>query len=111
MRFGFERSRVGRLAALRDGSPYVFVVGCPRSGTTVLQRMLDCHPQLAVANDTEFIAAAIKGIRPRRDLPLTAEIVERIREFRTPGGRGFQRLGLPEGALESAATGTRTYSE
>ena len=89
----------------------MFVVGCPRSGTTVLQRMLDCHPQLAVANDTEFIAAAIKGIRPRLDLPLTAEILERIREFRTPAGRGFHRLGLPRGALESAATRARTYSE
>ena len=96
---------------MRGSNPYVFVVGCPRSGTTLLQRMLDSHPQLAVANDTEFIAAAIEGIRARRDLPLTAEIVERIREFRTPGGRGFHRLGLPEGALESAATGTRTYSE
>src|ERR671931_1031811 len=96
---------------MRGTNPYVFVVGCPRSGTTLLQRMLDSHPQLAVANDTEFIAAAIEGIRPRRDLPLTAEIVERIREFRTPGGRGFDRLGLPDGALEAAAAGARTYPE
>jgi hypothetical protein len=96
---------------VRTGNPYLFVVGCPRSGTTLLQRMLDSHPQLAVANDTEFIAAAIDGLRPRPDLPLTAEIVDRLREFRTPGGRGFQRLGLPEGALESAASGARTYPE
>jgi sulfotransferase family protein len=93
------------------GNPYVFVVGCPRSGTTLLQRMLDSHPQLAVANEPEFIAAAINGMRPRRDLLVTAEIVERIRKVRTRGGRGFQRLGLPAGALESAAAATRTYPE
>ena len=43
-------------------SPYVFVIGCPRSGTTLLQRMLDSHPQLAVANDTHFIPRAIKHL-------------------------------------------------
>jgi hypothetical protein len=29
-------------------NPFVFIVGCPRSGTTLLQRMLDAHPQIAV---------------------------------------------------------------
>ena len=36
-------------------NPLAFVGGCPRSGTTLLQRMLDSHPQLACANDTHFI--------------------------------------------------------
>ena len=30
-------------------NPYVFIVGCPRSGTTLLRRIADAHPQLAVA--------------------------------------------------------------
>ena len=92
-------------------NPYVFVVGCPRSGTTLLQRMLDAHPHLAVSNDTHFIPAAIGRMTPHRDLPLTPEIVERVRRFRTRGGMGFHRLGLPEGALESAASEAATYSE
>lgn len=33
----------------------VFIVGCPRSGTTLLQRMLDAHPDVAVAPETFFI--------------------------------------------------------
>jgi Sulfotransferase family len=33
----------------------VFLVGCPRSGTTLLQRMLDAHPLVAVAPETFFI--------------------------------------------------------
>jgi hypothetical protein len=36
--------------------PYAFIVGCPRSDTTLLQRIFDHHPKLAVANDTHFIA-------------------------------------------------------
>src|SRR5262249_46258492 len=76
---------------VRSANPRFFVVGCPRSGTTLLQRMLNSHPQLAVANDTHFIPAAIKGVTPRPDLPVTPEIVERVRRFRTGGGMGFHR--------------------
>ena len=28
----------------RVANPYVFIVGCPRSGTTLLQRMVNAHP-------------------------------------------------------------------
>jgi hypothetical protein len=33
----------------------VFLVGCPRSGTTLLQRLLDAHSLLAVAPETHFV--------------------------------------------------------
>jgi hypothetical protein len=33
----------------------VFIVGAARSGTTLLQRMLDAHPQLAVVNETYWL--------------------------------------------------------
>ncbi|MBN1979702.1 MAG: sulfotransferase [Anaerolineae bacterium] len=33
----------------------IFIVGCGRSGTTLLQRMLDAHPEIAIAPETEFI--------------------------------------------------------
>lgn len=36
-------------------NPYVFIVGCARSGTTLLQRMLDAHPLLAVIDETLWI--------------------------------------------------------
>lgn len=34
---------------------FFFLVGCPRSGTTLLQRLLDAHPDVAVAPETFFV--------------------------------------------------------
>jgi Sulfotransferase family len=86
-------------------NPYVFVVGCPRSGTTLLQRMLDAHPQLAVSNDPHFIPFA-PGVRAGIDPPVTPELIEWLRGYRT-----FARLGLDEHALTEAAAGASTFSE
>jgi Sulfotransferase family len=47
-------------AVLPQGSqnPLGFVVGCPRSGTTLLQRMLDAHPSLTVLPEVPWLATA-----------------------------------------------------
>lgn len=34
---------------------YVFIVGCPRSGTTLLQEMLNMHPDIAIAPELFFL--------------------------------------------------------
>ncbi len=44
--------------------PFAFVVGCGRSGTTVLRTVLDAHPDLAVAHEGRFVAAL--GMRRAR---------------------------------------------
>ncbi len=36
-------------------NPYVFIVGCPRSGTTLLQRMVNAHPQIAITPESHWI--------------------------------------------------------
>ncbi|MGH8773887.1 MAG: sulfotransferase family protein [Jiangellaceae bacterium] len=36
-------------------TPFVFVVGCGRSGTTVLRTVLDSHPELAVSHEGGFV--------------------------------------------------------
>lgn len=86
--------------------PYLFIVGCPRSGTTLLQRMLDHHPQLAVANDTHFIPRAIAGVAQATELPLTLELVEAVR-----GYKRFYRLGLADEAVYEAAAKAQNYQE
>jgi len=50
-------------------NPYLFIVGSPRSGTTLLQRLLDCHPQVAITPETHWIPRWFhdhqgKGITP-----------------------------------------------
>jgi hypothetical protein len=37
-----------------------FIVGCPRSGTTLLRRMLDSHSEIAVTPETHFGANYVK---------------------------------------------------
>jgi Sulfotransferase family len=36
-------------------NPYVFLVGCTRSGTTLLRRVADAHPQLAVLPEQQWL--------------------------------------------------------
>jgi hypothetical protein len=37
--------------------PFVFIVGCARSGTTLLQRMMDAHPLLAIMPEIHWITS------------------------------------------------------
>jgi len=37
-------------------SPPVFIVGCPRSGTTLLRIMLDSHPRISCGPEAHFVA-------------------------------------------------------
>lgn len=87
-------------------NPYVFVVGCPRSGTTLLQRMLDNHPELAVANDSHFIPLAVRDEPVGVDPVLTDELVERVRTYRR-----FYRLRLGDDQVSAAASRSTRYSE
>src|SRR6476659_2912878 len=49
---------------------FPFVVGCSRSGTTLLRAMLDAHPQLAVPPESHFVVAldGARGPKLRRAL-------------------------------------------
>jgi hypothetical protein len=87
-------------------NPYLFVVGVARSGTTLLQRMLDSHPQLAVSNDPAFTHVPLRHLPDGVDPPLTSELVESTLALRT-----FHRLGLEDAIARQAASGARTWSE
>lgn len=107
---------VGSVEAITAGSgsvsgglgknPFLFVVGCQRSGTTMLQRMLDAHPQLAVAYDSLFITRAIKGEALGFDPPMSEAVLELARAHPR-----FSRLKLSEEAVARAAAGASVYSE
>lgn len=83
-------------------NPFVFVVGCPRSGTTLLQRMLDAHPDLAVTNDTHFIPRALRD--EDHAGPLSPALVDRVITYHR-----FARLGVDEQTARRVAAGCSTY--
>ncbi len=87
-------------------NPFLFVVGCQRSGTTMLQRMLDAHPMLAVAYDSLFIPRVIKGEPVGFDPPLTDKVVDLARTHPR-----FGRLELSDEAVDRAAARSGAYSE
>jgi hypothetical protein len=87
-------------------NPYLFIVGCARSGTTLLQRMLDHHPLVAVANEARFMLRITENGAEGGDLPLTQDSVEWVRNHHR-----FAKLGLPDGTLDKAAAVASTYTE
>ena len=60
-------------------NPYVFFVGCPRSGNTLVQRLADAHPELAVMHGTRWIARWYeRRIALTEDGRVTADLLERL---------------------------------
>lgn len=38
-----------------SSNPYLFIVGCPRSGTTLLKRLLDAHSMVSITRESHWI--------------------------------------------------------
>jgi hypothetical protein len=63
-------------------NPFVFIVGCPRSGTTLLGRMLDAHPDVAVIHEGRFVADWFerrRGLTPEG--AITPALVDDLLEY------------------------------
>jgi hypothetical protein len=61
-------------------NPFVFIVGAPRSGTTLLRRLVDAHPDIAITRETHWITKPLEGedaVSP--DAPVTPELLARLR--------------------------------
>ena len=70
-------------------NPRVFVTGCTRSGTTLLQRVLDGHPELAVTNDTHVVPRSVLSGPVDPSLPMSDRLLEEV-----VGYKRFPRLGI-----------------
>ncbi|MSX82188.1 MAG: hypothetical protein F2736_05290, partial [Actinobacteria bacterium] len=42
------------------GQPFTFIIGCPRSGTTLLRAMLGSHSEISVPPESYFILPALR---------------------------------------------------
>ncbi|MCU1429550.1 MAG: sulfotransferase, partial [Actinomycetia bacterium] len=79
---------------------FAFVVGCPRSGTTLLRAMLDSHPELAIPGESYFVVELAPAFRRRwwrrfdRDAFASAVC----------GHERFQQWGLADADVRAALT-------
>ncbi len=78
------------------GGPFLFVVGCERSGTTLLRAMLDSHPDMAVPPESNFIPNVIRASQQGRHFSPPAFVATLL------SNRWFLRWGLTESDLRGA---------
>ncbi|MGH3146282.1 MAG: sulfotransferase family protein [Rubrobacter sp.] len=77
-------------------NPYLFIVGCPRSGTTLLRRLVDAHPLIAIPREQHWLAKWFerrKGVTPEGTV--TPELIDDLLEYEK-----FVRLGIGREDLE-----------
>jgi hypothetical protein len=77
-------------------SPFVFIVGCGRSGTTMLRSMFDSHPDIAIPGESGFIWQ-----RKNRYEGTDGFDAQRFVDYLI-GHRRFRRWGLDRSAVASA---------
>jgi len=78
-------------------NPYLFIVGCPRSGTTLLRRMLDAHPLVAIPREQHWLPKWFerrKGLTPEG--LVTSELVSELL-----GYEKFSRMQIGREELEA----------
>src|SRR4051812_27371323 len=72
----------------------IFVVGCPRSGTTMLQLMLHAHRRIAIPPETRFLMAAYDARSDFGDLEKEANRLALARWIVDRKQTRFADLGL-----------------
>jgi hypothetical protein len=80
-------------------NPFVFLVGCPRSGTTLLRRLVNAHPQIAIVPEIRWLSQRFvlrEGLTP--DGLLTPAFFGMLRDF----GR-FSRVPIDANDLAAFA--------
>lgn len=65
----------------RPRNPFLFIVGCPRSGTTMLKRMINSHSQIAITRETHWVPKHFEKGRGVTDRGfVTDRVVDRLFE-------------------------------
>jgi hypothetical protein len=96
-----SEARVRALARRRrevgGSNPFVFIVGCPRSGTTLVQRIVAAHPDVAICDETFWLPYFFKkriGVTPEG--LVTPELISRLLEYNK-----FYRMRIGRAELEA----------
>lgn len=80
----------------------VFVIGCPRSGTTLLTLMLSSHSRIAIPPETRFLLPVFRRRPSFGDLHVTANRRRLARALVKPKGTKFRHLGVDPEAVKKA---------
>jgi hypothetical protein len=87
----------------------IFVLGCPRSGTTLLQLMLHAHPRIAIPPETRFVMPAYDARSTFGDLRDPANRLALARWIVERKATRFADLGLDgERVIEQIVAGPPT---
>ena len=103
---GTSRDTAGQTRNNLDHNPYVFIVGCSRSGTTLLQRLVDAHPLIAITSQTNWVTRYFEmrtGLTPEG--LVAPEMVPRLIEYHR-----FPALGIDREDLEGLITPSERVS-
>ena len=91
-------------------NPFVFIVGCQRSGTTVLQRVVNAHPRVAVVNQSgwipDFFQAGTGLTAEGFVTPLLVRRLMKQKQFR----KGLRKVGLGREHLKELLAGDEPVS-
>jgi hypothetical protein len=83
-------------------NPFVFIVGCARSGTTLLQRIVNAHTRVAITPETHWIPDYFKARTGlTSDSLVTPTLIPRLLEHDK-----FYKLGIGPGELEGLLQGS-----
>ena len=72
MRTAFPRARMDALAGAGDPTPApIFIVGMPRSGSTLIEQILASHPAVFAAGESDLWVRTVAGLSPPARVLLT----------------------------------------
>lgn len=95
--------------ALKDSDRPIIVMGCPRSGTTLLQVMLHGHPRIAIPPENRFVLPAYRKRRDFGDLRKTANRRKFGKWITKSKKHKFEDFGLdPDEVIERVAASPPT---
>ena len=98
----FTRDTLSRLprAGIRSGPQPVFILGFPRSGTTMIEQMLNSHPDVAAGGELPFVhewRALIESVLPGKEgFPVQLAHIEAADHHHVPGLMRDYYLGRAE---------------
>ena len=75
--------------------PYLFIVGCARSGTTLVHRIVDAHPEIAITPEMHWISHYVNYFKNQNRL-VTPELVSELTEHKR-----FSQFEIPRQEFEA----------